>query len=122
MTKVICAVCNSSFNDTDLLSTHFLTAHPSEDKNNLKQGHLDIIQVVKSLNFTALKKRLTANFLYKCSKPKCKLKFPSESERDLHTKAHLEGSENSFGCFFCDSKVIKINKFCCCFFRSIIYS
>uniref|UniRef100_A0A336K7T8 CSON002996 protein n=1 Tax=Culicoides sonorensis TaxID=179676 RepID=A0A336K7T8_CULSO len=71
-----------------------------EDQNTNKKSDLPIKPI--NLEFNAFKEKLTSDFVHKCTKKKCKLKFPTEDQRDKHTKCHTpDGSEYLFKCTEC---------------------
>lgn len=69
-----------------------------------------------NLEFNAFKERLTSDFVYKCTKKMCKLKFPSVAQRDQHTNCHtVERSEFLFKCTECPTEEMYFKKWieCC---------
>lgn len=55
-----------------------------------------------NLEFNAFKEKLTSDFVHKCTKKKCKLKFPTVEQRDQHSKCHtIPSSEYLFKCTEC---------------------
>ncbi|XP_063696948.1 zinc finger protein 728 [Culicoides brevitarsis] len=122
-----CAICLSLFEDVEKLRQHYIVIHnyqSTTDETPVKHkvpastppavvaepttagtsASVDDPASNKpaNLEFNAFKEKLTSEFIHKCTKKKCKLKFPTVEQRDQHTQCHTaEGSEYLFKCFAC---------------------
>lgn len=86
-----------------------------ESKNNCNlETNESMSQHLQTMDLSSLKKYLTANFVYKCTKWKCKFRFPTNQQRETHTAAHTNENELSFCCNDCDPKIYFKKWLDCC--------
>lgn len=128
-----CAICLSLFEDVEKLRQHYIvihnyksttdetpvkhvvTAETPTEANNTQTDKSDFNSHQQfPKDFNAFKEKLTTGFIHKCIKKKCKLKFPTEAQRDHHSKCHTpEGSDYLFKCIECSTHSFKKWIECC---------